>query len=146
MVTFAGKQDDPKDLVINLLNLERDAIAAYDETIQRLDDVETADKIREFRSDHLHHAQALTEVAKSMGCKEMPDEGPKSILTKGKVVLADMAGDDAILGAMKSNENDTVSAYENAMENENVSGDLKMICEKALGDERRHRDYMEAHS
>ena len=40
----------------------------------------------------------------------------KAILTQGKVVLADMFGDSAILKAMKTNEDDTVTAYDRACE------------------------------
>jgi len=144
MVTFAGTQDDIKDFVTTLISLERDAIAAYEETIERLENTDVADKIREFRADHLHHVQSLTEVAKEIGCDDIPGEGPKSILTKGKVVLADLGGDDAILKAMKTNEDDTVKAYENAIANDIArTGKLAEICQKALEDEKRHRAYME---
>lgn len=48
-----------------------------------------------------------------------------TVLTKGKVVLGGPMGDKAVLQAMKTNEDDTNTAYE-----------------RALGDERRQRDWM----
>ena len=46
---------------------------------------------------------------------EAPTEGDmKQMLTTGKIALADMMGDAAILRAMKTNEDDTVAAYERA--------------------------------
>ncbi len=38
----------------------------------------------------------------------------KQVLTTGKIPRTDLAGDGAILKAMKTNEYDTVSAYERA--------------------------------
>ena len=46
---------------------------------------------------------------------EAPSEGDsKQMLTTGKVALASLMGDGAILAAMKTNEDDTVTAYERA--------------------------------
>jgi predicted outer membrane protein len=67
----------------------------------------------------------------------------KSVLTSGKVVLADMMGDEAILKAMKTNEDDTVTAYDRAANNNCCTPELRQICENALADERRHRQWME---
>lgn len=66
----------------------------------------------------------------------------KSVLTSGKVALADMMGDDKILAAMRSNEEDTVTAYERAASNDSASPELRTICERAHADELRHRDWM----
>jgi hypothetical protein len=42
----------------------------------------------------------------------------KSMLTQGKVVLSDLIGDKAILIAIKTNEDDTNTAYERAVNHE----------------------------
>ena len=45
-----------------------------------------------------------------------PKEGDmKALLTKGKVVIAGLMGDEAILQAMRTNEADTNTAYERAV-------------------------------
>ncbi|SFQ22188.1 DUF2383 domain-containing protein [Tranquillimonas alkanivorans] len=55
-----------KDLVTNLILLERDAIAAYDTCIDKLDDPASAEKIREFRSDHHQHLDVLQTMAREV--------------------------------------------------------------------------------
>lgn len=67
----------------------------------------------------------------------------KQWLTTGKVALADIAGDGAILKAMKTNEDDTVAAYQQALDNAATNAELRPVIEKGLADERRHRSWME---
>ena len=143
MVTFAGTQNDLESLVQALINLENDALEAYDETIERLENPHCIQKVKEFREDHYQHLAALEKIAAASNI-EIGEGSMKSLMTKGKVMIADMVGDDeAILGAMKTNENDTVSAYENALEKDFLTRELQQLCEKGAQDERRHRAWME---
>jgi rubrerythrin len=142
MVTLAGTQKDIKSLVEAITNLEFDALEAYQETIERLENKNYARQIEEFKQDHLRHVEGLTKISKELNMK-VGDGSVKSILTKGKIVIADLAGDDnAILTAMKTNEYDTVAAYENALKQNFLTPELRELCEKAAADERRHRDWM----
>ena len=143
MTTFAGTQDNPRDLVTSLLNLEKDALEAYDSVVERLEDVSYKSKIADFREDHYRHVNELTEYATSQGY-EIPDGTAKSMLTSGKIVLADMFGDNVILKAMRTNEEDTVSAYDNALKQECCTGVLRDICTRARADEMRHREWMQS--
>ena len=65
------------------------------------------------------------------------------MLTTGKIAMADLMGHGAILKAMKTNEDDTVAAYERAARHEDAMPKSKAFFEKALGDETRHREWME---
>lgn len=146
MPTTVGTENNPADLVKNLLTLEHDAIAAYDSTIERLDKAEYRQQIESFRRDHLDHLQELGRIADSLGV-EKPTEGDmKQWLTTGKVALANIAGDNAILKAMKTNEDDTVAAYQQALDNPVTDAELRPVIEKGLADERRHRAWMETAS
>lgn len=146
MVTLAGTQNNEKDLVEALLQLEMNALEAYDETIERLESQEHSAKIAEFRQDHYQHVQELQRFAGRLGA-DIPGPGGKSLLTKGKIVIADLVGNDgAILTAMKNNEWETVMAYENACKKDFLSADIRALCEKGLADEKRHRDWMDAHA
>ncbi len=144
MPTTVGTESSTADLVRNLLVLEHDAIAAYDATIERLDSADHRAKVEEFRRDHDSHVEDLRRIADTMGVAH-PEEGDmKQWLTTGKVALADMAGDSAILKAMKTNEDDTVMAYEQALSNSAADAELRPVLEKGLEDERRHRAWMES--
>lgn len=142
MVTMAGKQNNKEDLVKSLLNLEHDALAAYEETLKRLKDQASVKQIAEFKQDHLRHIEKLSALASQYGV-EHADGTMKSMLTKGKIVIADLGGDDDILTAMKTNEYDTVAAYENALERDFLTPELRECCVEGLADEKRHRDWMD---
>lgn len=143
MATFAGTQDNINDLITSLLNLEHDAIEAYDSVIERLEDATLSAKVSEFRQDHYRHVSELSEIA-TQNSIELPEGTPKAMLTTGKVVLADLFGDNTILKAMETNEKDTVKAYENALKQPCCTPELKDICTRAHADEVRHREWMDA--
>jgi Domain of unknown function (DUF2383) len=148
MVTMVGISNDYKTVIRELLELEYDATDAYKAAIERLESVAYRDKLKEFLNDHDQHVEGLRALAASQDIL-LPD-GPdmKRILTKGKVILASPAGDGAILLPMKTNEDDTVTAYERASTHKDMPRQASPLMRKALADEQRHRAWMEqnAHS
>lgn len=144
MATMVGNESDFGKLVKDLIYLEHDAIAAYESTIERLDDKALAAKVAEFHRDHLQHLSTLNQIATEMGIKAPTDGDMKQMLTTGKIALADLFGDSAILKAMKTNEDDTVSAYERASQHELARMESKEFFLKAHQDEVRHRTWFEA--
>ncbi|ROU02708.1 DUF2383 domain-containing protein [Histidinibacterium lentulum] len=143
MVTTVGTEGSAAKLIQNLLQLEYDAIAAYDATIERLKDPGHSDRIAEFRRDHTRHVDELKEMAARMDIHVPTESDAKSLLTTGKVAIAKLGGDSAVLSAMKTNEDDTVAAYRHASQNAEADAPMKQIFERALEDELRHRAYME---
>jgi hypothetical protein len=104
MVTMVGNESSFDKLIKDLIYLEYDAIAAYESTIEGLDDKSLSTQVAAFREDHLHHLATLNEIAVEAGI-EAPTKGDmKQMLTTGKIALADLMGDSAILKAMKTNE------------------------------------------
>lgn len=143
MATIVGNEENFTEMVRDLILLENDAIAAYDSTIERLSDPDAISRIKEFRQDHLQHLDVLQEIAMQLGI-DPPREGDmKQMLTTGKIMLANLSGDSAILKAMKTNEDDTVTAYERAEAHPDARSESKAFFGKALSDERRHRDWMQ---
>jgi rubrerythrin len=142
MVTTVGTESTPKDLVRNLLLLEHDAIAAYDQTIERLENPSFKEQIAAFKRDHDRHVDELRSLASTVGVVPPTEGDAKQMLTTGKVALASLMGDKTILRAMKTNEDDTVTAYERASRHEQAPADAKPMFERALADERRHREWM----
>jgi ferritin-like metal-binding protein YciE len=142
MVTTVGTESTLADLVENLLLLEHDAIAAYDQTIARLENPEYKQQIASFKSDHDRHVQELNQLASAIGANRPQEGDAKQMLTTGKIVLASMVGDRTILAAMRSNEEDTVTAYDRASRHAEATPDARTIFEKAHADELRHREWM----
>jgi|SRR5690554_1001795 len=142
MTTFVSSEEIVSGLN-NLINLEYDAIAAYRAAIERLDTLTYKEKFSEFLRDHEDHITSLTNLVIDEG--GIPEEGGDmmKILTKGKVVLANLAGDKAILKAMNANEKQTNSKYEEAVEDE-YPANIEIELQKGLTDERRHKAWIEA--
>ena len=140
-------KDTNKELISllnDLLQLDHDAILAYEAAIERLEDPTCQAKLGEFMSDHQRHTRELSERIQLLGGtpKDKPDA--KQILTKGKVMLANLSGDEAILKAMRSNEDQTNAMYEKAVRRKDLhqTGDIRSVLERNLGDERRHRAWI----
>ena len=142
MVTMVGNETTLGGLVENLLLLEHDAIAAYEQAIQRLENAAFKRKVAEFKADHDRHVRELTELARGIGATAYREGDAKEWLTTGKVALASITGDSGILSAMRSNEEDTVAAYERASHHSEATPQAREIFERAHQDELRHRAWM----
>jgi rubrerythrin len=144
MATTVGTEGDTKQLLKNLIQLEHDAIAAYDAVIAKLVDARRAEKVRSFREDHQRHLDALSDLARKHHAYDPGQGSMKSMLTTGKVNVAAMAGSDsALLKAMSTNETDTVTAYRRALENRDAPDAARSFLQDALADEERHKSWMD---
>ena len=142
MATMVGVQKDRIDLLNALLELEYDAIEAYDAAIARIERADIRVAMERFRLDHRRHVAELTPLIQEEG--GTPAGGPdiKRVLTKGKVVLASLVGDRAILLAMKTNEDDTNTAYDRIISRGDLPSYVRAVIERGLADERRHRAWI----
>jgi uncharacterized protein (TIGR02284 family) len=132
------------ELLNDLIALDHDAVEAYRAAIDRLNDPPSKDNLASFMGDHERHIRELTEHVRRLA--GTPRSGPdfKRVLTKGKVVIADLIGDKAILQAMKSNEETTNRQYEAAVQRNDLTPDVRLTLERNLADERRHRAWIVA--
>lgn len=139
MVTFVGTQDNFLEALKDLLELDYAALEAYEAAIERLETPAYREKLVEFRDDHEQHIEQLSTLLKKNNW-EAPKNGSvgKQIVTTGKVILANIMGDNAMLKAIKSNEIDTNKAYERMIVHPGKWPDAEDILKKGLGDEKRH--------
>jgi uncharacterized protein (TIGR02284 family) len=143
MATMVGTQKDIADLLNSLIELDFDAVEAYEAAIERLDDENDKAKLSEFKGDHERHVRDLQPLVEELGEKAAQKADVKHVLTKGKVVLASLAGDRMIMLAMKTNEDDTNTAYERAVGRTDIPSHIHSVLERNRDDERRHREYIE---
>ncbi len=142
MVTTVGTESTLDALLRDLVQLDHDAADAYQAAIDRLETASFRSTLAEFKQDHLRHIEELGEILREMG-QEPPKEGDmKSMLTTGKVKLGSLLGDKAIIQAMKTNEDDTNTAYDRATNFKDAPAQVHATLERNCGDERRHRDWM----
>lgn len=144
MTTLVGTQKDFADALKELCELDYDAIEAYKTAIKRLDNPLYISKLTEFMGDHERHTDEISQLLAKHSVKIPEGPSMKKFLTQGKVVLADLMGDDTILKAMQSNEVDTNTAYERLNKHEGKWTDSVQILERGLADERRHKAWIDA--
>lgn len=143
MTTFVGLQLDLHGMLKGLVELDFDAITAYDAALARLTGDVYREPLAEFRDDHERHIEELSRVLRDGGLT--PPKGPdlKRLWNGGKVKLAGLVSDRAILYALKSIERDSNVAYERASRSEHVPLQLRELLRACLADERRHRAWLE---
>jgi rubrerythrin len=138
MVTTVGTESTLEDLLTDLIQLDYDAADAYQAAIDRLENATYRAELSKFKADHLRHIEELGDALTAMG-RTPPKEGDfKGFLTKGKVVIGGLMGDEAILQAMRTNEEDTNTAYERALGFRGVPPATQQTLERGREDERRH--------
>lgn len=125
----------------NVIELDFDAIAAYQAAIDRVESAEFRTKLEEFKQDHERHVETLGKLVQAHGAQAASSGDAKKLLTKGQVVIAGLMGDSAILEAMKMNEEQTNKKYESEVEVD-FPQDVHQALEQGLADERRHRGWI----
>lgn len=136
---------DTKQIISDLgdvIKLDYDAIAAYRSAIERLDNAAFKEQLTEFLGDHERHVKELGNAVRNEGGTPPTEGGALKILTQGKVVLADLLGDKAILMAMQINEKVAKTKYEEAVDTGYPEHIQAILC-GGLADERRHKDWID---
>lgn len=133
---------DVVDQLNDLIALDFDAAAAYESAISRLNDAQVKSRLQAFKGDHDRHIRELSDLCRTYGGEPRKKGDMMQLLTQGQVVIRSLTGDKGILQAMKSNEDQTNSYYEQALQKEGLPADVRTLLEKNLGDERRHRAWI----
>lgn len=144
MATLVGTQGNFERALKELVELDYDAVEAYEAAISRLENEEYKKTLRGFKDDHQRHIEEVSALLKKHDTE--PPTGPdmsKQWLAKGKVVLANLVGNHAILTAMRSNEDDTNTAYERMNAHVEKWEDVGDILRRGLEDEKRHKAWFE---
>lgn len=150
MTTLVGTQTDFKDVIIDLLELEYDAIDAYQLAIKKVTDLKCKSALDEFLLDHERHVSEIKSFY--LNKFDLPKSGDliKGIMAKMKVAIGNITGSDInILRAMLDNEKDTNTAYDRVVKHPQLPLEIKEIFVKAFQDEQKHKkwleDYIEAY-
>lgn len=143
MTTRVGTQDEFVDALFELCELDYDAVEAYQAAINRLDDDSYKIQLSKFKTDHERHIREISAILSKHNAKVPDGPSAKHFLTQGKMVLANLFGDEAILKAMLSNEQDTNLAYERLNSRKDEWDDAKEILQRGLEDEHHHKSWIE---
>ena len=144
MATLVGTQKALSSMLNQLIELDFDTIEAYRAAMDRLESPSDHTQLQWFLADHERHVRELSLLVRQLGETPAEEADMKQVLTKGKVVIASLLGDRAVLSAMKSNEDDSNLAYERAVRRNDLPARVRSVLERNLADERRHRTWLEA--
>jgi uncharacterized protein (TIGR02284 family) len=137
---------DPRRMVEHLnalIELDFDAIEAYESAIARLREARDKTRLERFCGDHRRHVVDLTTLVQDLGFTAATQADFKRLLRKGKVVIADLLGDRAVLEAMRINEETTTKMYQRASTDPGLPTRIREILQRNSSDERRHLAWIE---
>jgi len=127
----------------SLIQLDIDAIHAYEQAMKNINEVFIRDQLAEFRNDHHRHFRELSAIVQGMGGTP-PEYSPdfKGSLIQGFTALRSVTGTEGALKAMESNEKLTNKTYEEAS-----SWDLPLdaisLVKSNFDDEKLHIRYIQ---
>jgi rubrerythrin len=127
----------------SLMQLDIDAVHAYDQAIKNIEDPMVRDQIVKFRDDHKRHIEELSPEIRALG-ETPPEFSPdfKGYLISGFTSLRSITGTEGALNAMHTNEKLTNKNYDEAR-TWPLNPSAKALVEKNYSDERTHLEYIE---
>jgi rubrerythrin len=127
----------------DLLQLDHDAVGAYQIAMEKLHDRDHADQIAGFRRDHERHIRELNELIADLGGtpKNHPHAtGPFKLALQS---LGALAGDKGVLMAFRSNELLVRAKYDSyAAKANHWPTNIKRIIDACALDEERHYSWV----
>lgn len=123
----------------DLLQLDHDAIGAYDIAIEKLQDRDHADQVLGFRRDHERHIRELNDLIAGLGGTPMNHPHATGPFKAAMQSLGGLAGDKGILLAWRTNELQVRTKYDSYASKAMLwPPEVKRIVDGAALDEERH--------
>lgn len=130
------------ELLSELIQLDIDAVEAYREAVEGVEDDIMRKRLESFAQNHLDHIDMLSqEVENAGGQPPQLSKDLKGLLIKGFAALRSTTGTRGALKALQTAEELTVKGYGNAV-SQDVPGAVKALLRKFFSDERNHLDYI----
>jgi ElaB/YqjD/DUF883 family membrane-anchored ribosome-binding protein len=137
--THAPALQEVLDGLNDLLQLDHDAIAAYDVAIAKLEDRDHADQIAGYRRDHERHVRELNELVARLGGTPANHPHVTGPFKTALQSLGGLAGDKGLLMAFRTNELAVRTKYDAYASRAMLwPPDVKRTVDGAALDEERH--------
>ena len=131
------------DLLTRLLRLELELVEAYEAIVERLHDEEVRGHVVAVMNEHVRHSDELAALLRAFGLEADTGRHLDTVLAKGKLVLASVAGERAILRVMAGNETHASEVYREVMHHPELPGGVLEVIGRCLLDEERHSTWLE---
>lgn len=135
----AAPTSEVLDGLNDLLQLDHDAVGAYDIAIEKLDDRDHADQIAGFRRDHERHIRELNTLIAELGGTPKNEPHATGPFKEALQSLGGLAGDKGVLMAWRTNELQVRTKYDSYASKAMFWPDnVKRIVDQNALDEERH--------
>jgi uncharacterized protein (TIGR02284 family) len=136
---------DAADKLNSLIRLDADAVNAYTQAINRIEEPDIRKQLESYRDDHKAHIDSLTEIIENLGEQPVePTKDLKGFLIEGFTKIRSMGGTPAALQAMENNEKLTNRKYAEATEWD-MSNEVHQVITMNYQDEKEHLASIQRH-
>jgi rubrerythrin len=128
----------------DLLQLDHDAIGAYEVAMQKLEDRDLAAQIAGFLRDHERHVRGLNEMIAALGGTPKNEPHATAPLKQALQAVGAVGGDRGLLMAWKTNElavRTKYDGYARKAAQEGWPADVKRLVDENALDEERHHEW-----
>jgi hypothetical protein len=129
-------------LLGHLIVLEYDTQAAFEAAAARLGRSAYREQLREFLADQQRHIVDLKAMAARISDAVPSGPDAKQMLVRGLLMVANLAGDRAILYALGGTLDEMNVAYERAITHHAATPEVLAVLQRHFMDERRHRSWL----
>lgn len=127
----------------DLLQLDHDAVGAYEIAIEKLQDRDHADQIAGFKRDHERHIRQLNELIAELGGTPVNEPHATAPLKQALQSLGGMAGDRGVLISWRANELLVRTKYDSYASRANAwPPHVKRAIDQNALDEERHFEWV----
>lgn len=127
------------DMVNSLLKGEMSAIATYEQALDKIQDEESREQLKEIHQNHKEAAKYLRDKVSAMGMKPAETSGVWGNWAKIYMGGAKLIGEEATLGALKDGEKHGISEYREALAMENMPKETSShISDTLLANQQSH--------
>ncbi len=137
--TARAPTSDVLDGLNDLLQLDHDAVGAYDVAMDKLQDRDYAAQIAGYRRDHERHIRELNELIAELGGTPKNEPHATGPFKQALQSLGGIAGDKGLLISWRTNELATRTKYDSYAQKANHwPANVKAVVDRAALDEERH--------
>lgn len=127
----------------DLLQLDHDAIGAYEIAIEQLENREYALQIDGYKRDHERHIQRLNDAILELGGTPANEPHATAPLKQAVQRLSAVGGDKSLLSAWRSNELQVMTKYDSyAQQAVSWPASVKKLIDENALDEERHYQWI----
>jgi rubrerythrin len=129
---FSAEGDMKPTQMDDLIRGEMSAVKVYDQVLEKVKDPKEASRLNAIRKDHVNAVATLKRFASADVKEDTQTVGPWGTFTEAWTGAAKLMGNTAALKALTQGEEHGISEYKEALEDKNVSADVKKMIKSSL--------------